>query len=120
MPKKILVVDDEAEFVDAIRMRLEANGYTVIAAYDGRECIEKAKKEKPNLVLLDVVMPNVNGFETLSKLKTDPRTMNIPVIMLTAKSDSEYILDAGKLGAADYMVKPPSMQTLLEIIGKYV
>lgn len=120
MPKKILVVDDEAEFVDAIKMRLEANGYIIITAYDGHEAIEKTKKEKPDLVLLDVVMPSVNGFETLSKLKTDPRTMNIPVIMLTAKSDAEYILDAGKLGAADYLVKPPSMQTLLEVIRKYV
>ena len=120
MPKKILVVDDEADFVEAIRMRLEANNYIVIAAYNGLECMDKARREKPNLILLDLVMPESNGFETLSKLKTDRHTVNIPVIILTAKSDSEYIVDASKLGAADYLVKPPSMQTLLEVIGKYV
>jgi DNA-binding response OmpR family regulator len=120
MPKKILVVDDEVEFVDAVKMRLEANDYTVIAAHDGRECMDKARREKPDLILLDLVMPESNGFETLSNLKTDPQTANMPVIILTAKSDTEYILDAGKLGAADYVVKPPSMQALLDIIRKYI
>ncbi len=118
--KTILVVDDEVEFVDAVKMRLEANDYNVIAAYDGREGMEKAKRIHPDLILLDLVMPRSNGFETLSKLKLDPETSAIPVVILTAKSDTEYVLDAGKLGASDYIVKPASMQALVELVKKHL
>ncbi len=118
--KKILVVDDELDFVDAVKTRLEAMGYSIIAAHDGQECVAKARKELPSLILLDIVMPKSNGFEALSRLKTDYLTANIPVIVITAKSDSEYILDAGKLGAADYIMKPVSMHTLLDYVRKYV
>ncbi len=118
--KKILVVDDEIDFVDAVKARLEAMGYDIIAAHDGLECVDKARKELPSLILLDIVMPKSNGFEALSKLKTDSLTSSIPVVLITAKSDSEYILDAGKLGAAEYIMKPVSMHALLEHVRKYV
>ena len=118
--KKILVVDDELDFVDAVKIRLEAVGYEIVSANDGHEGVAKAKKEMPMLILLDVVMPRSNGFEALSRLKTDSATAHIPVIIITAKSDAEYVLDAGKLGAADYIMKPVSMQTLLEHVRKYV
>lgn len=120
MSKKILVVDDETEFVDAVKMRLEANGYEVVAAYDGRDGVEKAKKERPDLILLDLVMPKSNGFEALSKIKSDLKTSAIPVVILTAKTESEYVMDAGKLGATDYVVKPVSMQGLVDVVKKYL
>jgi len=120
MAKKILIIDDEPDFIDAVRMRLEANGYEVISSTDGQNGIEKAKKEKPNLILLDLVMPRLNGIEALAMLKSDLRTANIPVVILTAKAESEYALDAGRLGASDYLVKPPSMQKVVETVKKYL
>jgi len=120
MGKKVLIIDDEPDFVDALRMRLEANGYEVVSAYDGQDGIDKAKRERPGLILLDLVMPRLNGFTVLVKLKGDIKTMNIPVIILTAKTESEYVLDAGRLGACDYLVKPPSMEAIIDIVGKYI
>jgi len=114
------MIDDEAELVDAVKMRLEANGYEVIAACDGEEGVKKSVSEHPDLIILDMVMPKINGIEALSRIKSDPRTLNIPVVMLTAKSEREYILDAGKLGAADYIVKPVSMQELVVTVDKFI
>ena len=117
--KTVLVIDDEVDFVDAVRMRLEAQGYNVIGAYNGRDGVEKARKYSPRVILLDLVMPNINGFEALSQLKADARTSFIPVIIITAQSDIEYAFDAGKLGAADYIVKPVGMDGLLELVNKH-
>jgi len=118
--KSVLVIDDEPDFVDAIRMRLEANGYEVIAALDGSDGFEKARKTKPGLIFLDLVMPSPNGFEVLNRLKSDFRTMGIPVIILTAKTDKEYMVDAKTLGAADYLVKPPGMDAITDLVKKYI
>jgi DNA-binding response OmpR family regulator len=118
--KTVLVIDDEVGFVDAVRERLEASGYSVIGAYGGRDGVERAKRDSPKVILLDLVMPNVNGFEVLSQLKADPRTSQIPVIIITAQSDIEYAFDAGKLGAADYIIKPVSMEGLLQLVKVYV
>lgn len=120
MAKKILVIDDEPDFIDAVRMRLEANGYEVIAAYEGKDGIDKARKESPSLILLDLVMPKLNGLAVLSKLKGDRVTANIPVVILTAKTEAEYALDAGTLGASDYLVKPASMQAIIDMVRKYL
>ena len=120
MSRKVLVIDDEFDFVDAIRMRLEANGYEVIGAHNGLEGVEKARHELPGLILLDLVMPKSNGFETLSKLKSDPQVSRIPVVIITAKSDTEYVFDAGKLGADDFIIKPVSMEGVLDLVRTYV
>lgn len=116
----ILVIDDEIEFIDAVKMRLEANDFTVIGAQNGKDGFEKAHTESPRLILLDLVMPKMNGFEALSKLKSDPRTSLIPVIVVTAQGDIEYAFDAGKLGASDYLIKPVSMEGLLGLVNKYI
>lgn len=118
--KKILVIDDEPDFIDAIRSRLEATGYEVVSANNGREGCACARRESPALILMDLVMPRSNGFECLSRLKTDPATSFIPVIVVSAKQETEYVLDAGKMGAADYIIKPVSMETLLDYVRKYV
>ena len=117
--KSILVIDDEIDFVDAVKMRLEASGFSVIGAHNGEDGLKAARRETPNLILLDLVMPKINGFETLSQLKSDPATSIIPVIVITAQSDIEYAFDAGKLGAADYLIKPVGMQGLLDLVIKF-
>jgi len=117
--KKILVVDDEVEFVDAVKMMFDAHGYDVIGAYNGLDGVEKAKKNSPSVILLDLAMPVVSGFDALTQLKNDPRTSLIPVIVITAQNDIEYAFDAGKLGANDYVIKPVRMESLLELINKY-
>lgn len=118
--RTILVVDDEPDFIDLVRVRLEANGYSIISANDGEEAVRSAKKNKPDLIFLDLVMPKSNGLEALSHLKFDLETSSIPVVIITAKSESEYAMDAGKLGASDYLVKPVSLESLLDIVRKYL
>lgn len=115
---KILIVDDEPELVKAIEIRLKQANYEVLTAYDGLEGLEKAKKEKPDLILLDILMPNIDGYQTLSKLKEDGITKDVPVIMLTSKSQVNDVAEAIGLGAVDYIVKPFEPRILLEKIKK--
>ncbi len=116
MPKKILVVDDEPHMVMVVKSRLMANGFDVITAGNGLIGFETAKKEQPDLIILDVLMPELNGYETLLKLKGTEETKAIPVIMFTAKSQIEDVERAQAAGACDYIVKPFSPPVLLEKI----
>ncbi|MFH1504226.1 MAG: response regulator [Candidatus Omnitrophota bacterium] len=116
--QKILVVDDEYQLVDMVQMRLEANNYEVITAYDGKEGLEKARKEKPGLILLDILMPEMDGYQALEKLREDITTKLIPVIMFTAKGQLEDISKAAGLGIEDYIVKPFDYRVMLEKIKK--
>ncbi len=103
MAYKILIADDEAEIRDVLRLYLEKDGYEVIEAADGMEALEVMKRDKPDLAVLDIMMPGVDGYRVLRNLR---ETSNIPVIMLSAKSsDSDKILGLD-LGADDYIVKP--------------
>ncbi|KKL90904.1 hypothetical protein LCGC14_1900030 [marine sediment metagenome] len=114
--KKILIADDKLEVVELLRATMEGEDYQIISASDGREALEKIGKEKPDLVLLDVVMPKMNGLEVLAKVKKDPQTKDVPIIMLTAKGQQ---LDKDKgigLGAEDYIIKPFSPSHLLRKI----
>lgn len=112
MKKRILVVDDEEHIVDLLRMNLRQNGYESIAAYDGAQAFNKAKSELPDCILLDLMLPVMNGLETCRRLKSDPMTKNIPVIMLTAKSEeSDKVIGLG-LGADDYITKPFGLREL--------
>lgn len=107
MSKKVLVVDDEPKLVKLIESRLRANGYTVLTAANGEEGLEMARRHLPDLILLDIVMPKMDGKETLLALKDDDTTRAIPVIMLTAKSGSDDVVEClSEGGAADYIVKP--------------
>jgi len=101
-----------------VKSRLIANGFVIIIAPNGAEGFETAKKEKPDLIILDMVMPEMDGIETLIKLKATEETKNIPVIMFTAKGQSEDVEKAQSAGAADYIVKPFSPPILLEKVGK--
>jgi len=103
---KILIVDDEDQFITILRERLEANGYEVVSAKDGEEGLEKVESEKPNLIVLDVMMPKMGGFEACSILKNDDRYNKIPIIFLSAMAQQDE-LEVGKdVGANAYITKP--------------
>ena len=104
--KKILVIDDLPENVFLIQDRLEHEGFEVITAYDGQNGIEKCINEKPDLVLLDVMMPEISGFEVCNHLISNPATSTIPIILVTAKSTAEDTKEGLEAGAFDYIKKP--------------
>jgi len=111
---KILVVDDERDLVSTVAYRLKFAHFTVVTAGDGREALEKAAAEKPDLILLDTNMPVMNGHETLKALRADPELKHTPVIMLTARSAPEDITAASAYGIADYVTKPFDFSELME------
>jgi len=115
---KILVVDDEQDIVTIVGKVLKKNGYEVMTANDGLECIEKVSEELPDLILLDNIMPNMDGPSVLSKLKASKKTADIPVIMVTALADQEHITGAQKGGAVEYIIKPFDYTVLLEKIAQ--
>ncbi|GAB4289175.1 MAG: hypothetical protein Kow0098_06980 [Ignavibacteriaceae bacterium] len=104
--KKILVIDDLPENVFMLQDRLEHEGFEVITAYDGQSGIEKANEELPDLILLDVMMPGLNGIEVCKTLVQEPNTSNIPIILVTAKSGAEDTKEGLEAGAFDYIKKP--------------
>jgi len=114
----ILVVDDEVDVTKMISARLKKAGYNVHSVLSGKEAIDYVKTNRPDLILLDVLMPNMDGYQALKKLKEEESTKSIPVIMLTAKGQVEDVTRAANLGAFDYIVKPFSPVTLLEKIHK--
>jgi len=102
---KVLIVEDEEMLVNMYISKFEKEGFEPIKALNGREGLELAKKENPAIVLLDIIMPEMDGFMVLKELKVDPKTKNIPVIMLTNLGQDEDIQKGNKLGAKDYLVK---------------
>ncbi len=109
----ILVVDDEERIVRMIRMNLEHSGFSVIEANNGNEAIEQIRQKMPNLIILDVMMPGMDGYETLSMIR---EISQVPVIMLTAKSEEEDRIHGLELGADDYVTKPFSPRELVSRI----
>ncbi|HBX71006.1 MAG TPA: DNA-binding response regulator [Chloroflexi bacterium] len=108
--KLILVVDDEIRMVRFIRLNLEHDGFQVISAYNGREALDQVRSQLPNMVLLDVMMPDLDGFEVLQRIREQS---NIPVIMLTAKGEEDDRVRGLELGADDYITKPFSPRELV-------
>jgi len=105
-PARILVVDDVPDNVDILQMRLEAQGYEVVTAADGIEALEKIRELRPDLVLLDVMMPKLDGIETVKRLKADASLPFIPVILVTAKADASDVIGGLESGGDDYLTKP--------------
>lgn len=104
--KRLLIIDDEFYFCKLVKLNLELTGeFEVYIATNGKQGLSLAKKIKPDLILLDILMPVMNGFEVLEKLRKDKSTMEITVIMLTAKTDDESKIRAAKLYSEDYIVK---------------
>ena len=122
---KILLVDDAADFVEATRAILESEPYEVIVAFNGDEGLQKARTEKPDLVLLDVIMPAKDGFHAAEQFKKDPQLSKIPVIILTSYAEkrggSSIPLSGGyALETEDYLEKPVNPERLLETVKKYL
>ncbi|WP_394729392.1 response regulator transcription factor [Altererythrobacter sp. GH1-8] len=115
---KILIADDDVIMTEILRFRLDGARHEVINAADGMEALAMAKAEDPDLIVLDYMMPVVAGPDVLAKLKAEPRTAKIPVIMLTARNGEKDIVSALKAGASDYMTKPFIPQELLVRIEK--
>src|SRR5688572_2600793 len=109
----VLVVDDEKDLLDLVTYNLGRNGYDTITAENGNDAIEQATAEQPDLVLLDLMLPGIDGTEVARRLKGDPRTANIPVVMLTAKGEETDVVVGLTMGADDYVTKPFSMKILL-------
>lgn len=120
--KKILVIDDELEILLIVSARLKVNGYTVRTAFSGMQGLQKAKKEKPDLILLDHLMPEMDGGDVLDRLKKDPVTKNIPVVMFTANIKRVKVEEFQMRGAVDCVYKPFISTELLAkvqgILGK--
>lgn len=110
---KILVVDDEAHIVELVRFNLEKEGYRVIAASDGSEAVRMAREEGPDLIILDVMLPEIDGFEVCRMIQRDSATGEIPIIMLTARGEEIDKILGLEIGADDYMTKPFSPRELL-------
>ncbi|HPD45877.1 MAG TPA: response regulator [Anaerohalosphaeraceae bacterium] len=117
---KILVVDDEPNIVQTLQDRLEMNEYEVVTAGNGREGLQKFEQERPDVILLDVIMPIMDGHEMLEMLRKQPGGQDVSVIMLTARSQTQDIARANACGIDDYIVKPFDLSELLEKIESVV
>jgi DNA-binding response OmpR family regulator len=111
--RKILLVDDEPRLLDSVRMNLEMEGFQVFEAHDGQEALDRIRRVMPDLVVLDIMMPRMDGLETLSELR---RFSSVPVVMLTVKADDGDVVAGLERGADDYVAKPFSQQVLLSRI----
>jgi DNA-binding response OmpR family regulator len=108
----VLAADDDEDILDLVAFRLERSGYTVIVARDGEEALELAAKEYPDLAVLDVMMPKVDGFEVTRRLRADEATSRMPIILLTARSQDADVQQGFEAGADDYLRKPFSPDEL--------
>ncbi len=116
--RKILVVDDERQIVKLVEINLKKHGYEVLCAYDGVEALEKVDSEKPDMIVLDVMMPRMNGFDVLKRLQANPDTERIPVIMLTAKAQDADIFQGWQAGVSSYLTKPFNPRELLTFVER--
>ncbi|TES91839.1 MAG: response regulator [Candidatus Cloacimonadota bacterium] len=117
---KILVVDDNAYLVDILSFSLEMENYEVLKAYDGKEALEIISNNPPDLILADIMMPKMDGFELCKKTKENPKTKDIPFLFLTAKGKLDDQLKGFSLGGDDYIVKPFNLNDLLKKIAKSI
>lgn len=120
MAKKILIIEDYVNIVDILTMRLKNMGYEVISAYDGQEGLKLARKEKPDLIILDVLLPKMDGFKICRLLKFDLKYKHIPIIMLTSRETKNHEQMGRAVGADEYVFKSDQRGTLLKLIRKYL
>lgn len=116
----VLIVDDEPFNVDYIEQELEGADYQLLKAFTGREALDKIQSQLPDLVLLDLMMPVLDGFEVLAQLKADPHLRDIPVIIVSAANDSKSVVRGIKQGAEDYLTKPLDEKLLIQKLKEYL
>ena len=114
--KKILIVDDDKDFLKALTIVLEDKGYSIVAATDGAQALELARTESPNLILLDIMLPGMNGFKVCRFLKFDENYKDIPIIIISAKADQEDKRLGKQMGTELYITKPFENEELLHAI----
>ncbi len=119
MPR-VLIVDDELDIVESIKFRLELENIECLEAYDGEEALAKAKKEKPDLILLDIMLPKINGYKISRLLKFDEAYKNIPIIMLTARTQERDVEIGEETGADEYVTKPFDLESLTGLVKRYL
>jgi DNA-binding response OmpR family regulator len=117
MSERILVIDDDADVVQFVRMSLAREGYEVVTAQEGAAGLRLAVATPPDLVLLDILMPDIDGLELLSRLRVNPATTNVPVVLLTARADAHDRVRGLELGADDYITKPFDIEELVARVG---
>ena len=118
--KKILIVDDEQDIVETLKFILEAHGYNCFCAYNGEDGLNKAKEIMPDLIILDVMMPKINGYKISRLLKYDNKYKNIPIIMVTARSQEQDKLIGEETGVNEYISKPFELEEILAIVKRYL
>lgn len=118
--KKVLIVDDEQDIVESVKFMLEASDYTCYSAYNGEDGLRLAKEIMPDLIILDVMMPKLNGYKISRLLKFDSKYKNIPILMVTARTQEEDKLIGEETGADEYITKPFEMETLVQKVNKYL
>jgi CheY-like chemotaxis protein len=117
MGRKILVIDDEPNVVKMVRSRLETENYVVVAAFNGKEGLEKVKSERPDLIILDILMPEMDGYTFVKEIRSNQSLKHIPIIILTAKDKMKDLF--AMEGIKDYIVKPFKGEDLLEAVNRY-
>lgn len=120
MAFKILVVDDEPSIVRLMEFILARQGHEMMAAVNGEEALEKIRLHKPDLVLLDIMMPRIDGYEVARTLRADPETATLPIIMLSAKAQEEDIRKGVAVGVNEYITKPFSPEHLVHVVADYL
>jgi len=118
MAEKILIVDDDATMIKLLATILEIEGYQALEALSGDEALKVIAEEKPDLILLDIMMPELDGLEVLDMLRGDAATRHLPVVMLTARVEDEDIYEGWRRGADEYVTKPFEPKVLIETISK--
>jgi two-component system, OmpR family, alkaline phosphatase synthesis response regulator PhoP len=114
--KRILIVDDEKDLVYGVSLQLETSGYEVLSAYDGQEGLDRARKEKPDLIILDLMLPKIDGFKVCRMLKFDAKYKKIPIILFTVRAQQSDKQTAAEVCADAYITKPFEPQVLLDKI----
>jgi two-component system, OmpR family, response regulator VicR len=120
MAKKILIIEDEQDIVESLKFRLELEKIECIVANDGEDGLSKAKSGKPDLILLDVMLPKINGYKICRLLKYDELYKMIPIVMMTARTQKKDIKLGEETGADEYVTKPFDMEALVVLINKYL
>jgi len=118
--KKILFIEDEPDQIMIVKMRLEASGFDVVSAIDGEEGLKKAYEDKPDLILLDILIPKIDGLSLCRLLKGDPKRKNISIIIITASGGKELLERCQVIGADDLIIKPFKEKELIDKIAKYL
>lgn len=120
MSKTVLIVDDEKDIVETLKFILESEGLNCIVAYDGEEALNLAKTKAPDLIVLDVMLPKINGYKVCRLLKFDSNYKQIPILMVTARTQEEDKIIGEETGANEYVTKPFDIETILSLVKKYL